>query len=217
VTVSDYVAFAACGDPMMDQDGNIYGTVEINGLCWFSENVTAGLYADGSPIEEIQDSLEWSATNSGAWAHANNSPELGELYGKLYNWAAVTDARGICTASWRLPTRAEHEALIVAAGTDPFIGLMATTGWPEGVTGTDLLGYSGRPGGMRYTSDVTAYGESVGWGPGEFLNVGDRGLWWSSTPHETEANTNYVLDLLNYRVQTDRPGPRQGQSVRCVL
>jgi uncharacterized protein (TIGR02145 family) len=213
VTISDYVAFAACGDPMMDQDGNIYGTVEINGLCWFSENLTTALYTDGAPIEEIQDSVAWSSATGGAWSKLFNDPLNEVLYGKLYNHAAITDERGICPGNWRIPERDEQIAMVGALGAEPIPALKAESGWTDvgGVNGTNTSGYSALPGGSRNGSDTNQ--GALGF----FAWYPEYAAWWSGTAYS--GTSNYVFRFPNFvgGISYDQAGLNAGYPIRCVL
>ena len=207
VTVSDYVAFAACGDPMMDQDGNIYGTVDINGLCWFSENLTTALYTDGAPIEEIQDSVAWSSATSGAWSKLFNDRSNELLYGKLYNQSAVTDLRGICPDGWWVPSRDEQVAMVGSLGSDPVAALKATQGWDvsEGTNGTNSSGYGGLPHGAREG------------GSGAFhFPSGGYASWWSSTSYSATSSYVFRFPSSSGGVAHDQAGANAGHAIRCV-
>ena len=53
---------------------------------------------------------EWeNACKAGkpAWCYYENSARNGEFFGKLYNWFAVNDSRGIALAGWHIPTDKE--------------------------------------------------------------------------------------------------------------
>ena len=41
----------------------------------------------------------------------NSAAEMVEAYGKLYNWYAVDDDRGLCPEGWHVPTDAEWTTL----------------------------------------------------------------------------------------------------------
>ncbi len=75
------------GDPITDNDGNTYETVEINGQTWTTTNLNVSTYRDGTPIPYISDFDEWQLTTTGAYTYAAQDSEAG--YGKLYNAFAV--------------------------------------------------------------------------------------------------------------------------------
>ena len=66
-------------------------TVKIGNQIWMTKNLDIDHYRNGDPIPEIRDSIQWRNLNIGAWCYYNNDPEMGKIYGKLYNWFAVVD------------------------------------------------------------------------------------------------------------------------------
>ena len=85
--------------------------VKIGNQEWMSENLNNDHYQNGDPIPEVKDAREWESLKSGAWCYYNNYPGNGEKYGKLYNWYAVNDPRGLAPAGWRVPRYTEFLAL----------------------------------------------------------------------------------------------------------
>ena len=55
-------------------------------------------------------------TNLGAQAIYNNDASNLADYGRLYNWYAVDDARGLCPSGWHVPTDGEYMTLEMALG-----------------------------------------------------------------------------------------------------
>jgi uncharacterized protein (TIGR02145 family) len=109
-----------CGTSLAtDLDGNNYATITLNltinsqlrPLCWFKQNLRVSKYRNGDPIPTGLDTLAWRTTISGAVASPNDSAVYDSAYGKLYNWYAVADARGVCPTGWHVATDAEYLAL----------------------------------------------------------------------------------------------------------
>ena len=76
-------------------------------------------------------------------------------YGRLYNWYAVDDARGLCPSGWHVPTDGEWTDLENYISSQGYSGtegtaLKSTYGWYNGGNGTDDFGFSALPGGYRY-------------------------------------------------------------------
>ncbi len=102
------------GDGVTDIDGNEYITVIIGDQEWIAENLRVTSYNNGDAIPTGLNNTEWSNTTDGAYAifdHNHwaadgiNSPEeMVAAYGKLYNWFAVTDPRGLCPEGWSVPS-----------------------------------------------------------------------------------------------------------------
>jgi len=191
-----------------DVDGNSYATVQIGTQCWTQSNLTVSKYRDGSSIPNITDNTQWSQTNTsstGAWSHYNNDANNGTTYGKLYNWYAVNDSRGLCPTGWHVPSDAEWTTLENHLGGTSVAGgaMKSTTGWNAPNTGaTNSSGFTGLPGGNR--------GDDGG-----FYAVGD-GVWWSSSAAGSGnawfryLNCNFAGVISYYFDQTT------GLSVRCV-
>jgi uncharacterized protein (TIGR02145 family) len=202
-----------------DIDGNVYRTVQIGGQCWTAENLRSTTYANGDPIPNVPDDLQWGGLTTGAWAHYENDGSYENPYGKLYNWYAAADPRNVCPTNWHVPTDAEWNTLVgyLDPAYDPGAfgsqsgtagGKMKSTGtqyWQAPNEGaTNESGFSGLPGGARYYND----------GPFNFL--GNDGLWWSAS--ESGAEGACFRDLYNSSAAILRSNnfKRDGFSVRCL-
>lgn len=89
-----------------DADGHTYRTIMIGNQEWMAENLAVTHYRNGDAIPNLQDSASWVNDSLGAWCDYNNDPTIGAAYGKLYNWYALADPRGICPEGWH-PARDE--------------------------------------------------------------------------------------------------------------
>ena len=224
--------FGDCGDAVSYQ-GYDYATILIGDQCWFAENLRSENYENGDAIPSGLSDSEWSSTTSGAVAVYgegsstcyNDSPDgdacdeswsLNE-YGRLYNWYAVDDARGLCPSGWHVPTDGEWMTMEMALGmseseanslgyrgTDQGTQMKTTYGWNNGGNGTNSSGFSGLPGGFRDYYVI-----------GSFNYAGLSGFWWSSSPFWSEAWYRMLVsnDEFVTRFDVDR---RRGCSVRCV-
>jgi len=99
------------GVPVRDIDGNTYNTLQIGTQCWMRDNLKVSKYRNGNPIATGLDNSAWSNTTFGAYAIYGNYTANEGLYGKLYNWFAVADNRGLCPTGWHVPTNAEWTTL----------------------------------------------------------------------------------------------------------
>ncbi len=204
----------ACGDPVSYQ-GYDYATVLIGDQCWFAENLRNENYDNGDAIPSNLSDSDWGNTTSGATAVYDESASNLETYGRLYNWYAVDDERGLCPSGWHVPTDGEWMTMEMALGmseseanstgwrgTDQGTQMKTTYGWNGGGNGTNSSGFSGLPGGLRDND-------------GNFNSAEVVGGWWSSSPSESFARNRYLFDFKEevYRGDHDR---RRGFSVRCV-
>jgi uncharacterized protein (TIGR02145 family) len=97
---------------------------------WSGANLISVEYADNTPIEYVEDPVEWATTTEGAWCYYNNDDQMGPRFGILYNWYAVNDQThgGIKLASnERIPTDADWTQLAVNLGVDPIAA--SAMGW----------------------------------------------------------------------------------------
>jgi len=207
-----------CGDPV-SYHGYDYATVQIGEQCWFAENLRTELYRNGDFIPANLSDSEWSSTASGAVAVYGEdsgcesySPDgdacdpawsLNE-YGRLYNWYAVDDARGLCPSMWHVPTDEEWIVMSDFLGGSSVAGYQMKTnyGWYNGGSGSNSIGYAGLASGFRRIT-------------GSFDNAGISGNWWSSSLSVSSA---WYRDLDSVDSNLDRGTHSQnfGFSVRCI-
>ena len=198
-----------CSDSdVVEYDGYSYSLISIGYQCWFQENLKTSIYRDGSSIPNIQDQGEWyslSATETGAWCYYNNNPDYDDNsnYGKLYNWYAIDDSRELCPSGWHVPSDSEFTELTDLLGGESVAGnsMKSTSGWYNGGNGSNSSGWSGFPGGYRYS--------------GGFYYNGYGGYWWSAS----ESGSLSWLRRLDYYydgVNRYDDGQDVGFSARCV-
>jgi uncharacterized protein (TIGR02145 family) len=174
---------------------------------WMKKNLDVTTYRNGDIIPQVTDSTAWIKLTTGAWCYYNNDPANGAIYGKLYNWYAVNDARGLAPQGWHIPTSAEWNTLSTFLGGSAG-GKMKTTGtsWTTPNTGaTNESGFSALPGGLRSIN-------------GGFYNVGVQGSWWGVPNPGFGPFYNSILNpgtSLGY-VSFSAPLPF-GVSVRCLM
>ena len=208
----------SCGEAIT-YAGVGYSTVQIGDQCWFAENLRTTTYLNGDAIPQNLSDSEWSSTTSGAvavygeYAGCNNySPNIDACdpaqslneYGRLYNWYAVDDARGLCPSGWHVPTDGEWTVMTDHLGGESIAGgqMKTTYGWYSGGNGTNTSGFSGLPGGSRSFN-------------GYFDYAGVSGGWWSSSPYGSLAWSRALNDYQE-SVYRSNGSLRYGLSVRCV-
>ena len=84
--------------------------VAIGKQVWMNANLNVDKFRNGDPIPEVKTEEEWllaGKNNQPAWCYYDNDPANGEKYGKLYNWYAVNDPRGLAPVGYHIPTDAE--------------------------------------------------------------------------------------------------------------
>ena len=202
---------------VIDHDGNRYHSVVIGTREWMKENLITTTYSDGTAIPNVTDVTAWFTLSTGAYSAYDNSASNVTLYGRLYNWYAVTDAHHLCPTGWHAPDDSEWDALANQLGGASVAGgkLKATgtnqagTGlWDNPNTGaTNETGFSGLPGG--------SIGDTAGGAPSHFTDLRGRGHWWSTTGTSSFANWRY-LSSNDSNLGSAGNYSQNGKSVRCI-
>lgn len=188
-------------------DEDAIKTIEAGIYEWSAKNLDVETFRNGDPIPEAKTNDEWeraSIEGKPAWCYYNNDSQLGEKFGKLYNWYALNDPREICPEGWHIPSDDEWNSLIKTLGEDAGIKLKSIDGWYKNGSGSDNIGFSALPAGIRYPS-------------GTFDRFGRSAFFWASN------NGNVVwhryLEYMTPNVETRRYDSMKkgaGLSVRCV-
>ena len=179
----------------------------IGGQRWTSSNLATTRFRNGDPIPEITDAAAWAAAGrSGkpAWVRYGNAGTAPAGWGVLYNYAAVTDRRGLCPAGYRVPGNKDWQALesALGGGARAARALKASTGWPAGA-GNNSSGFAALPAGFRTQRGDYFLGTRVAY-------------FWSA---DREANGTTIAHMLFddarplFRIEYD---VAMGMSVRCV-
>ena len=93
--------------------------VTIGEQTWMNKNLDVTTFRNGDPIQEVTTYEEWIKLGEKGiptWCYYENDSDYGEKYGKLYNWHAVKDPRGLAPKGWHVPSKSEWETLISFLG-----------------------------------------------------------------------------------------------------
>jgi uncharacterized protein (TIGR02145 family) len=115
--------------------------------------------------------------------------------GKLYNWYAVNDPRGLAPKGWHIPTDGEWSKLITFFGGDSLAS--------KKIYATGSNGFNGVLGGNRATN-------------GRFTYVGSIGYWWTSTINDKDPKTAWTQNAGKTMVYKEAHSKTRGCSVRCI-
>ncbi len=189
-----------------DVDGNTYKTVSINGQVWMSKNLNVSHYRNGDPIRHAVTPAEWADAarkKQGTWCYYRNRTDGGVVYGKLYNWYAVNDPRGLAPKGWKIPSDKEWEQLAGTFGNKLFAASNLKSASFFQASTRPVNGFGALPGGYRRSD-------------GRFLYGGMNGLFWTST--------QFVRGYAWFRNMTGRNAVlfrndtcmENGLSVRCI-
>jgi len=183
---------------------------------WSTKNLDVSTYANGDKIyraTNAQDFSNASANGIGAYIYFDDdSLSNAAAYGKLYNWYAVNDSRGLAPTGWHVPSRNEVQILANYLGGNSLAGgKMKEQGskhWiGQNIGATNLSGFNGLPGG--YIDYL-----------GSFSGLGLIGSFWTTTSIVPGMYSNYYT-LFNNSILIDIPNSPNydigyGLSVRCL-
>lgn len=185
-------------------------TVTIGHQKWTAENLDATTFRNGDAVPEAQSDAEWKQAyleEQPAWCYLYSDPANGLKYGKLYNWFAVRDPRGLAPKGFHIPSKEEWDSLVAFLGGQQAAGkkLKCDDGWPDGGNGTNEAGFCGLPGGMRYYV-------------GYFSPVTKYGHWWTTTELQPFYAWQYYLLSTDNSIgwYSSDFGKGAGMSVRCL-
>lgn len=186
--------------------------VTIGTQVWMRKNLDVSTYRNGDPIPQVQDPTEWINLTTGAWCYYENNSGNGPIYGKLYNWYAVNDPRGLAPEGYHIPSDDEWIILTNFLGGENIAGgKMKSIGTLEAGTGlwedpneyaTNESGFTGVPGG--YVGDFGSV--ALGW----------QGCWWSSSGVNSSNAWCRRLFYGNNEAFRDSFEKYYGMSIRCL-
>lgn len=213
---NDVPAPPPSGNSVTDIEGNVYTTVQIGNQVWMAENLKTTKYRNGASIDYTNGQMAWSllaVPKSPAYTNPDYTASNVAVYGRLYNWHAVNDSRGLAPAGWHIPSDAEWTTMIDFLGgktvaTANKLKATGTTYWKSPNNASNSSGFTALPAG------------TIGY-DGYFLaaqNIGFYTTFWSATP---------APDIVNHTVWARRIWhdgviyggavyPNFGLSVRCV-
>jgi len=182
----------SCSESFTDsRDGQSYGVVKIGEQTWMAENL--------------------NFETAGSFCPEGDSRNCKRL-GRLYSWA---EAKSVCPDGWRLPTKADFEALVAATSENAAqssslsragAALKASDGWFKKGNGSDVLGFRALPAGFRGAG-------------GKFDGIGGYAYFWSATedPENSESNAFYLfLSFSSDAASINAFAKEDYRSVRCV-
>ena len=196
---------------MIDIDGNQYDVIKIGTTSWAQKNLDVTRFQNGDIIKNATGEKEWEEAGQNgqpAWCYYDNDSENGKIYGKLYNWYAVNDSRGLCPKGWHFPTDDEWINLTEQLGGTEIAGgkmkSIETKYWDApNLNDTNESNFTGIPGGYRKNDN-------------SFNNIKNYVFFWSASSY-SNINAWYFCIYNNfsfvYRYNIEKP---VGASIRCI-
>jgi len=193
---------AVYGKMIDSRDNHEYKTVVINGDTWMAENLNATHFRNGDEIPLMKGASKTSSCCDYKYDQKN-----GEIYGKLYNWYAVTDERGLAPEGWHIATKDEWWENLRNADVEIGYKMKDPSFWDTSKhtatpkpDGNNITGFTALPGGWRDFLYFENY-------------LGSQAAWWSSNDPDYALIINLGTKNLDFSTAFDT---RTGLSVRCV-
>ncbi len=218
-------------DPDDENNDDNYETVTIGNQVWMAQNLDVTHYRNGDEILHAATLEEWKEAGynkEGAWCYYHNDSEQGKIFGKLYNWYAVNDERGLAPAGWKVPSDDDWKTLEMELGMSKeeadkwgyrgtYEGCMLAGKeelWPDGpLKWHSDFGKSG----FNAIPYSTRHNEGR-WMPTPAPEIAQYGYWWTATESSREIR-NAMNRFLLYNDNGIRRGHNNkgmGHSVRCI-
>jgi len=180
--------------------------VTIGTQSWMKRNLDVVRYRNGDIIPE-EAAADWSNLTTGAWCWYNNNSANGPIYGKLYNWYAVNDPRGLAPVGFHVPTDAEWLTLMSTLGGSTVSGgamkESGTSHWnPPNTGANNSSGFTALPGGIRREDS--------------FSYINQIGAWWTSTEFDSLVAYYFRTDNQSAFLEYIDDFKGRGFSVRCI-
>lgn len=175
-----------------------FKTTSINGKVWMAENLDVDHFRNGDSIPEAKTDKEWVKAGENkqpAWCYYYKGYVEGGPIGKIYNWYALTDPRGLAPEGWRIPTDEDFKQLIQYYHNNrDLLYAVLIRGGRSGMN-IPMAGWRGRKGELK---DFEQYGT--------IWSATEKGKWVS-----------YLELNPQFRVAGMREGAKEtGCYVRCI-
>lgn len=186
----------------------VFSSVDIGDQIWMKENLSVMYYRNGDIIPQVQDPSLWVNLTTGAWCYYSYNVGNGVEYGKLYNWYAVVDSRGLAPTGWHIPSVNEWKTLVEYCGSNDIAGdKLKQTGfshWLESNTSaSDEFGFSAL--GAGYIGNY-----------GAFDKIKSYAYWWATNEFDLDYAFYFYVNSHSPNVYEGYEKKKFGFSVRCI-
>jgi uncharacterized protein (TIGR02145 family) len=197
------------GNEIRDIDGKKYTAVVFGNQTWSTENLNVSAFRNGDLIQEAKTTEEWNLARDSqqpAWCHANFDRN-NQQFGKLYNWFAIKDSRGLAPTGWHIPNDLEWNELINYFGGDSFAGIKMkrkNVWWTTNADGQLPVGFH-----ALATGSINQFGT--------FVELDETGNWWCSMNKEMADDATCInLSFDDGKLSRDFYKTENGFSVRFL-
>ena len=115
-----------------------FKSVKIGNQYWMTENLDVDCYLNGDSIPQVQNPKDWENLKTGAWCYYNNDSDNGKKFGKIYNWFAINDKRGLAPNGFKVASFEDWKTLFENLGENVAgYKLKSNHGWKENGNGRE--------------------------------------------------------------------------------
>ena len=169
-----------------------YKTFKINKQIWMAENLNVDKFRNGDTIPYARSESDWILANEKkkpAFCYYQNDSKNDSKYGKLYNWYAFIDKRGLAPEGWKLPSADDWNGLgeILRNSTDNITNIVSAM--------------NGKHGGICSAN-------------ASFGNIDNNSFFWST--HENDNNIALMYKVQGKSILPFQLEKGTGGSVRCL-
>lgn len=182
-------------------------TVNIGDQEWMAKNLNINKFRNGDLIPEGKSREDWIQAyrdQKPMWCYYNFDSNNQEEYGKLYNWYAVNDPRGLAPEGWYVPSNEDWEELVNYLGGYEVAGkkLKDNRIWKTDTMDIDEVGFKGVSAGKCDPN-------------GSFSSIGEYAYWWCSSEYLVSNAWSQIIFYYDQIVRSNHH-KAHGFSVRCV-
>ena len=182
----------------------IFNSVKIGNQYWMTKNLDVDCYANGDPIPQVQNPKEWDNLRIGAYCYYDNDSNNGLKYGKLYNYFAIKDERGLAPSGFCVSKLEDWKILFHFLGENALL-YKSTNGWKDNGNGNNQSRMNILPGGHRMTV-------------GAFFGLNEYTCFWTS--NEFSAGYSLYIDFSYYSdsafIFSEGANWKRGYYIRCL-
>ena len=116
-----------------------------------TKNLNVSRYRNGDLIPQATDASQWAGLTHAAWCYSSNDLSNGRVYGKLYNWYAVNNNKGLTPAGYQIPAGEQWTTLTNFIGSEAGLKMKETdtSNWTSpNSEATNSTGFTGLLGGI---------------------------------------------------------------------
>lgn len=188
----------------------ILTTVTIGSQTWTNTNLNIHTFRNGDSITHAHSIEEWMELGKQkipAWCWHENDPKTDSKIGKLYNWYAVNDPRGLAPEGYHIPNEKDWNTLIQYLGGELDAAPKMRIGkeWGDSITSQDdKSNFAAIPAGWIIAKpEVTTFST-------------EGAYWWCATQLSLKFAWTRFLVFNSREVKSFCFPKASGLAVRCV-